>query len=134
MKMYRSSFLAVLFVGIAAIACYGQLHQTLQGGKSDAGSGDADSGDADSGVVVHAGPEGHFHGNHLHVQKISTDIRADDDDEKKDPAAHMVYVTAKGKKYHVDGCRFLKKGKTAIPLSEAVKSYKPCKVCKPPTE
>ena len=124
MKMYRTSFLAVLFIGIAAIACYGQLHQTLQGGKSD----------ADSGVVVHAGPEGHFHGKHLHVQKISTDIRTDDDDEKKDPAAHMVYVTAKGKKYHVDGCRFLKKGKTAIPLSEAVKSYKPCKVCKPPTE
>ncbi len=129
MKMYRSSFLAVLFIGIAAIACYGQLHQTLQGGKSD-----ADSGDADSGVVVHEGVESHFHGKHLHVQKISTDIRTDDDDEKKDPAAHMVYVTAKGKKYHVDGCRFLKKGKTAIPLSEAVKSYKPCKVCKPPTE
>ncbi len=118
MKIYCTVFLAVAFAGFAAVTCYGQLYQTLQTGKSNAGSG----------VVVHQGPEGHFH-----IQRISTEIRADDD-EKKDPAVHMVYVTAKGKKYHVDGCRFLKRGKTAIPLSEAVESYKPCKVCKPPTK
>jgi len=123
MKRFRTSFLAVVFTGIAAIACYGQLHQTPQ----------TDKGHTGSGVVVHQGAEGHFHGNHVHVQKLSVKIRADED-EKKDPASQVVYVTAKGKKYHVDGCRFLKKGKTAIPLSEAVKSYKPCKVCKPPTK
>ena len=49
---------------------------------------------------------------------------------KKDPT---VYITSTGKKYHVLGCRYLKSGRKAIKLSEAVsKGYKPCKVCHPP--
>lgn len=43
-----------------------------------------------------------------------------------------VYITKSGKKYHIDGCRFLSKNKIPIPLSEAIKKYKPCNVCKPP--
>ena len=44
-----------------------------------------------------------------------------------------VYVTKTGKKYHKDGCRYLKSSKIKIKLSEAIKSYNPCKICKPPT-
>lgn len=44
-----------------------------------------------------------------------------------------VYVTATGEKYHRAGCRYLKKSKIPISLSEAKASgYEPCKVCNPP--
>jgi hypothetical protein len=43
-----------------------------------------------------------------------------------------VYVTKTGKKYHRGSCRYLKKSKIAIELSEAKKRYGACKVCKPP--
>jgi hypothetical protein len=44
-----------------------------------------------------------------------------------------VYITDTGDKYHKDGCRYLKKSKIPIKLSEAKdKGYTPCKVCKPP--
>lgn len=43
-----------------------------------------------------------------------------------------VYVTTKGKKYHVKNCK-LKSGSKGIKLSEAKKQkYMPCQVCKPP--
>jgi endonuclease YncB( thermonuclease family)/methylphosphotriester-DNA--protein-cysteine methyltransferase len=43
-----------------------------------------------------------------------------------------VYITDTGKKYHRDGCRYLKKSKHAISLKEArERGYEPCKVCKP---
>lgn len=43
-----------------------------------------------------------------------------------------VYVTTKGKKYHVRNCK-LKSGSKGIKLSEAKKQkYMPCQVCKPP--
>ena len=50
----------------------------------------------------------------------------------KATAKTIVFVTDKGKKYHLDGCRFLAKSKRAIMLGEAVKQYEPCSVCKPP--
>lgn len=50
------------------------------------------------------------------------------------PREITVYVTDSGGKYHREGCRFLKKSKRAIPLSQAVGSYEPCKVCHPPTQ
>jgi endonuclease YncB( thermonuclease family) len=43
-----------------------------------------------------------------------------------------VYITRTGKKYHRDGCRYLKKSKIPISLDEAKLRYDPCKVCKPP--
>lgn len=41
-----------------------------------------------------------------------------------------VYVTRTGKKYHRDGCRYLK-SKKPISLNKAKLSYQPCKVCRP---
>lgn len=46
-----------------------------------------------------------------------------------------VYVTRTGEKYHRDGCRYLKKSKTAVLLSELdPKKYSPCSVCQPPNK
>ena len=42
-----------------------------------------------------------------------------------------VYITNSGKKYHRDGCQYLRKSKHAISLSEARKTHSPCKRCKP---
>lgn len=50
---------------------------------------------------------------------------------KADNAA-TVYITDTGGKYHRSGCRYLKKSKHAISLSDAkAQGYTPCKVCKP---
>lgn len=58
---------------------------------------------------------------------ISHESRSNDDQ------GTMVYVTPKGKKYHVAGCRTIKGSSTAIPLSQAKsEGYTPCKVCNPP--
>ncbi|WP_051276307.1 thermonuclease family protein [Desulfovirgula thermocuniculi] len=44
-----------------------------------------------------------------------------------------VYVTRTGKKYHMDGCRYLAKSKIPMSLSEAkAAGYEPCSVCNPP--
>ena len=41
-----------------------------------------------------------------------------------------VYVTASGKKYHKDGCRYLTKSKRSLTIAEAqAQGYTPCKVC-----
>ncbi len=43
-----------------------------------------------------------------------------------------VYITKSGAKFHAAGCRYLKKSKTAIRRSQAIKrGYTACKVCKP---
>jgi len=44
----------------------------------------------------------------------------------------VVYVTAHGKKYHRASCRSLRSGGKAITLSEARKTYEPCRQCNPP--
>ena len=44
----------------------------------------------------------------------------------------VVYVTETGTKYHVDGCRYLKKSKIEKSLADAVaEGYEPCSKCKP---
>ncbi len=46
-----------------------------------------------------------------------------------------VYITETGEKYHKEHCRYLKSSKIEIALSKAIyKNYKPCKVCRPPTQ
>ena len=47
--------------------------------------------------------------------------------------SELVYVTPSGKSYHKKGCRTIKKSTNVIPIEHdiAVKSYKPCSVCKP---
>lgn len=42
-----------------------------------------------------------------------------------------VYITDTGSKYHKSGCRYLRKSKIAISLTDAKKSYDACSVCKP---
>ncbi|MBI5093875.1 MAG: hypothetical protein HZB26_15730 [Candidatus Hydrogenedentes bacterium] len=53
----------------------------------------------------------------------------------QDPTESVtVYVTAKGKNYHSDGCKFLWRSKNPLTLKDAVaKGYKACVACKPPT-
>ncbi len=53
--------------------------------------------------------------------------------EHQQSSGETVYITKTGAKYHRAGCRYLSKSSIPIPLSEAVKSYSPCSVCKPPT-
>lgn len=51
----------------------------------------------------------------------------------KDPQNQTVYITRTGKKYHRDGCEYLRQGKIPIALKDAkAKGYTPCKVCNPP--
>ena len=40
-----------------------------------------------------------------------------------------VFVTRTGKKFHISGCRHLRKSAIPMPLSDAVLRYSPCKVC-----
>ena len=49
-----------------------------------------------------------------------------------DKESQTVYGTDKGKKYHLEGCRYLKDSKRPLSLDEARKSYSPCRVCKAP--
>lgn len=47
--------------------------------------------------------------------------------------SQTVYITNTGAKYHENGCRYLKKSKIPISLSNAqAQGYEPCKVCSPP--
>jgi len=48
------------------------------------------------------------------------------------PQDEIVYITNTGKMYHRETCSYLGSSKIAISLAEAVKSYTPCSVCKPP--
>ena len=42
-----------------------------------------------------------------------------------------VYITRTGKKYHRDGCSYLRYSKIPISLTEAKRGYSPCSVCEP---
>ena len=47
--------------------------------------------------------------------------------------SYTVYITRTGHKYHRSGCRYLRRSKFAISLSNAIKEgYTPCSVCCPP--
>jgi endonuclease YncB( thermonuclease family) len=48
------------------------------------------------------------------------------------PQDEIVYITNTGRMYHRETCSYLSSSKLAISLAEAVKSYTPCSVCKPP--
>ena len=49
------------------------------------------------------------------------------------PEDQIVYVTKTGAAYHVETCRYLKSSKIPIRLGDAVKKFRACSVCKPPT-
>jgi septal ring factor EnvC (AmiA/AmiB activator) len=59
-----------------------------------------------------------------------TNTTAVQNNEVSMPQSNMVYVTDTGKKYHRDGCQYLKKSKRAITLQDAQKQgYTPCSKC-----
>ena len=45
--------------------------------------------------------------------------------------ASTVYITRTGKKYHRDGCSYLRSSKIPISLTDAKRGYSPCSVCNP---
>ena len=47
------------------------------------------------------------------------------------PQDVTVYVTRTGKKYHRDGCRYLRRSKIPMSLTAAKQRYGPCSVCRP---
>ena len=47
-----------------------------------------------------------------------------------DPQSKIVYITDTGKKYHRDGCQYLRESRHAISLEDAQnEGYSPCKKC-----
>jgi hypothetical protein len=52
---------------------------------------------------------------------------------QQDNQTQTVYITRSGKKYHLDGCRYLAGSRITIGLKDAkAKGYAACKVCHPP--
>lgn len=50
--------------------------------------------------------------------------------DAQDKQTSTVYITNSGKKYHRDGCRYLKQNKLSVSLEEAQsQGYEPCSVC-----
>jgi hypothetical protein len=48
------------------------------------------------------------------------------------PKEQTVYVTKTGKKYHRDGCRYLRSSRIPVVLKDAkANGYTPCSVCRP---
>ena len=51
----------------------------------------------------------------------------------QDPQSVTVYITKTGKKYHRDGCRYLRQSRIPVTLKDAkANGYTPCSVCRPP--
>jgi len=53
---------------------------------------------------------------------------------QKEPVkkSFMVYVTKTGSKYHLSGCRYLRRSSIPMSLENAKRRYSPCSVCNPP--
>ena len=50
-----------------------------------------------------------------------------------DPKAQTVFVTRTGKKYHLDGCQYLRRSRIPVTVKDAkANGYAACKVCRPP--
>lgn len=59
--------------------------------------------------------------------------RANSEPAQENPVETIVYITRTGSKYHTSGCRYLRKSKIEISLSNAkAQGYTPCSVCHPP--
>lgn len=52
-------------------------------------------------------------------------------EDSREERVRTVYVTRTGTKYHLEGCRYLRKSRIPLPVTEAQESYQPCKVCRP---
>lgn len=72
----------------------------------------------------------------LNVKAVKDTAKTSSSKKKTSPANEnkevVVYITDTGSKYHRSGCRYLKKSKHSISLSDAKdQGYTPCSVCKP---
>lgn len=45
--------------------------------------------------------------------------------------SETVYITRTGKKFHKDGCQYLRQSRIPIKRSDAVGNYGACSVCRP---
>jgi hypothetical protein len=51
----------------------------------------------------------------------------------QDPQSVTVFITKTGKKYHRDGCRYLRQSRIPVALKDAkANGYTACSVCNPP--
>lgn len=74
--------------------------------------------------------------NSLNIKAVKDTAKTDSSKKKTSPTEKdkeaVVYITDTGSKYHKSGCRYLKKSKHSISLSDAkAQGYTPCSVCKP---
>jgi len=52
---------------------------------------------------------------------------------QQDPQTQTIYVTKTGKRYHRDGCQYLRRSRIPISLKDAkANGYTPCLICRPP--
>ena len=74
----------------------------------------------------------HIYGLEPQISNVSNSINIEQLAAKNKKSV-TVYITKTGEKYHTSSCRYLKKSKIAISLSNAKSSgYTACKVCNPP--
>lgn len=71
---------------------------------------------------------------HYYIVDLSKEAiqnKADNNDSNNEST--IVYYTDNGRKYHLDGCRYLWHSQHELTLKEAQdEGYQPCSVCKPP--
>lgn len=68
-----------------------------------------------------------FGGNGIYTDREEKGIFENSSDKQI-----TVYVTRTGIKYHLSDCRYLRKSRIPMTLSEAKRTYGPCKICRPP--
>ena len=75
---------------------------------------------------------GYSIGHECLIEEAAAEAQAQADARAEDVNGYIVYITERGKKYHSDGCRHLKKSKIAIDINDArAQGYEPCSVCNP---
>lgn len=62
----------------------------------------------------------------------NSSVDEEDDDDSYYSGGGDVYITEHGDKYHLAGCKYLRKSQIPISRSDArAQGYTPCKICKP---
>jgi hypothetical protein len=52
--------------------------------------------------------------------------------QQRQTKEQTVYITKTGKKYHRDGCQYLRSSRIPIALKDAKANYTACRICRPP--
>jgi competence protein ComEC len=137
---YRSGNIAVMIDGsVIAVTDDGDSRLTLDnyGGTKSGASGNGAK--AEAGESRAAGAKAKAEAGESEAAKDAETEKDVEEEVTEEPADKdtgadsVVYVTETGGKYHADGCRYLKKSKIKISLSDAQgRGYEPCSVCDPP--